>query len=47
MAMRSGRGRGGRAAPYESYNNDEDDGCSVYVGNLPWDATWKELKDHM
>lgn len=22
-------------------------GCSVYVGNLSWDVTWKELKDAM
>ena len=51
MAMRNGRGRGAsRAAPYErpSYGGGgQDDDCCVYVGNLPWDVTWKELKDHM
>ena len=23
------------------------DECTVFVGNLPWDVTWKELKEHM
>ena len=46
MAFRN-KGRGGaRAAPYEASGGGDDD-TSVYVGNLPWDVTWKELKDHM
>lgn len=44
MAFRNSRGRGARSEPYAS---EEADGCSVYVGNLSWDTTWKELKDHM
>lgn len=52
---RGGRGgRGGRHArrhvPYR--NNDDGGGNSdrsrrVYVGNLSWDVTWRELKDYM
>ena len=47
MAFRNSRGRGPRSNPYDSYGADDDDGCAVYVGNLPYDVTWKELKDHM
>jgi hypothetical protein len=55
MAMR-GRGRAGssRPSPYGGGGygggyggGGDDDGCAVYVGNLPYDVTWKELKDHM
>ena len=43
MAFRNkGRGRGARSAPYESYEGGED--TAVYVGNLPWDCDWKQLK---
>jgi len=55
---RGGRGgRGGRHArrhvPYRSHNNNNNDGDNsdrtrrVYVGNLSWDVTWRELKDYM
>lgn len=45
MAFRNSRGRGARSAPYASY--EEDEGTAVYVGNLPWDCDWKQLKDFM
>jgi len=44
MAIRNSRGRGARSAPYESAR-DDDDGLVVYVGNLPFDVDWKQLKD--
>jgi len=55
---RGGRGgRGGRHArrhvPYRNSHRDDNDGTSsdrsrrVYVGNLSWDVTWRELKDYM
>ena len=55
MAMRGGRERGSsRPSPYGgggygggNGGGGDDDGCAVYVGNLPYDVTWKELKDHM
>ena len=55
MAMRGGRERGSsRPSPYGGGGygggyggGGDDDGCAVYVGNLPYDVTWKELKDHM
>ena len=58
MAMRGGSGgreRGSsRPSPYGGGGygggyggGGDDDGCAVYVGNLPYDVTWKELKDHM
>jgi len=48
MAMRNSRGRGARAAPYErAGGGGGDDGATVYVGNLPWDCDWKQLKDYM
>jgi RNA recognition motif-containing protein len=28
-------------------NENTDPSCRVYVGNLSWNVTWKELKDHM
>lgn len=47
-----GGGRGGRRyAPYkttgESDDANEDMGRRVYVGNLSWDVSWQDLKDHM
>jgi len=53
---RSGRrntphGRGGRSghrAPLNlSPEEDENRSRRVYVGNLSWEATWQDLKDHM
>lgn len=52
---RGGGGGGGRRyAPYPRNNravyhqsDDSDPSCRVYVGNLAWEVTWKELKDHM
>ena len=46
-------GRGGRYAPYkgasrdDDYDDHENDGTKVFVGNLPWDIEWKDLKDVM
>lgn len=47
--------KGGK--PYRSYNrnnravyhqsDDSDPSCRVYVGNLAWEVTWMDLKDHM
>jgi len=51
-----GRGRGGRYArrhvPYRNRNSGDGGGDSdrsrrVYVGNLSWNVTWRELKDYM
>jgi len=28
-------------------NNDGDRTCRVYVGNLSWNVSWQDLKDHM
>ena len=45
--------RGGRYAPYkgaareEDYEDYDNDGTKVFVGNLPWDIEWKDLKDVM
>jgi len=54
---RGGRGgRGGRhARRHVPYRNNDDGGSGgnsdrsrrVYVGNLSWDVTWRELKDYM
>lgn len=51
---RRGGGSGRRYAPYPRNNravyhqsDDSDPSCRVYVGNLAWEVTWKELKDHM
>lgn len=51
------RSRGARRhTPYQQRNRavyhqrkeaDSDPSCRVYVGNLSWDVTWRELKDHM
>jgi RNA recognition motif-containing protein len=49
--FRSNRGgrrqypRNNRAVYHQS--DDSDPSCRVYVGNLSWEVTWKELKDHM
>jgi len=53
--QRGGGGGGGRRyTPYARnhravyHQSDESDpSCRVYVGNLAWEVTWKELKDHM
>lgn len=37
--------RNNRAVYHQSDNSDPS--CRVYVGNLAWEVTWKELKDHM
>mmetsp|Transcript_19868 Transcript_19868/g.25065 ORF Transcript_19868/g.25065 Transcript_19868/m.25065 type:complete len:501 (-) Transcript_19868:1552-3054(-) len=49
-----GGGGGRRYTPYTRNNravyhqsDDSDPSCRVYVGNLAWEVTWKELKDHM
>jgi len=50
-----GRGRGGRYArrhvPYRNSGDggggDSDRSRRVYVGNLSWNVTWRELKDYM
>ena len=51
---RTGGGSGRRYTPYPRNNravfhqsDDSDPSCRVYVGNLAWEVTWKELKDHM
>lgn len=48
------RSGGKRYTPYPRNNravyhqsDDSDPSCRVYVGNLAWEVTWKELKDHM
>mmetsp|Transcript_40063 Transcript_40063/g.105360 ORF Transcript_40063/g.105360 Transcript_40063/m.105360 type:complete len:180 (-) Transcript_40063:654-1193(-) len=46
MAMRTG-GRGSRPGPYDRPEPEEADATKVFVGNLSFDTTWKELKDHM
>jgi len=46
MALRRGRG-GGRPAPYSRPGDAEPDPCTVFVGNLPYEVAWTELKDHM
>lgn len=52
---RHNRGGGGRRHNSYARNNravyhqsdESDPSCRVYVGNLAWEVTWKELKDHM
>lgn len=46
------RGRNSRRhQPYHNNaanrNNDGDRTCRVYVGNLSWNVSWQDLKDHM
>lgn len=38
-----------RATPYSKASGDKlpEDGRQVYVSNLPWQAKWQDLKDHM
>lgn len=45
---RGGRGgRGGRHGGGRSYNDEPaSKGTQLYVGNLSYDTTWKELKEH-
>jgi len=50
----SGRGarrhtpHGRNRAVYHSTGGDTvDSSCRVYIGNLDWGVTWRELKDHM
>lgn len=37
--------RGIKAVYHQADNSDPS--CRVYVGNLSWNVTWKELKEHM
>jgi RNA recognition motif-containing protein len=37
--------RGNKAFYHQPDNSDPS--CRVYVGNLSWNVTWKELKEHM
>mmetsp|Transcript_22260 Transcript_22260/g.31330 ORF Transcript_22260/g.31330 Transcript_22260/m.31330 type:complete len:342 (-) Transcript_22260:693-1718(-) len=34
-------------AVFHQSNADSDPNCRVYVGNLSWEVTWRELKNHM
>lgn len=34
-------------APVDAKASDEDRSKRVYVGNLAWEVTWQDLKDHM
>lgn len=46
MAFRTGRGRG-RPGPYDGGGGtDYNDDATVFVGNLPFEITWQQLKDH-
>jgi RNA recognition motif-containing protein len=42
---RGRRGNRNRAVFHASDNSDPS--CRVYVGNLAWEVTWRDLKDHM
>jgi len=50
---RGGGGRGGRGGrpggdkPYSRGPRSSEPGARVYVGNLPWQTSWQDLKDHM
>lgn len=41
------RGGGGRNRAVFQSDDGSDRSRRVYVGNLSWDVTWRELKDHM
>ena len=43
---RSRRGPNRNRAVFHAADNS-DPACRVYVGNLAWEVTWRELKDHM
>ena len=45
---RGGGGRGGGGMAFQSSGVHGGGGAttSVYVGNLSWDVTWQDLKDH-
>eukprot|EP00555_Chaetoceros_dichaeta_P015713 CAMPEP_0198258294 /NCGR_PEP_ID=MMETSP1447-20131203/7762_1 /TAXON_ID=420782 /ORGANISM="Chaetoceros dichaeta, Strain CCMP1751" /LENGTH=174 /DNA_ID=CAMNT_0043945381 /DNA_START=80 /DNA_END=601 /DNA_ORIENTATION=+ len=36
-----------RAVYHSTADQTSDSSCRVYIGNLSWDVTWVELKDHM
>jgi len=42
---RTYRNRNNRAVYHQSDNSDPS--CRVYVGNLAWEVSWMDLKDHM
>ncbi len=51
---RNNNRKGNRYTPYQRnhravfhQSDDSDPSRRVYVGNLAWEVTWKELKDHM
>lgn len=49
-SFRRGGGRGGRRPsdkPYSRGPRSSEPGARVYVGNLPWQTSWQDLKDHM
>jgi len=41
------RGYNQNKAIYHQSNEHSDPSCRVYIGNLAWGVTWRELKDHM
>lgn len=41
------RGANQNKAVYHQSNENSDPSCRVYIGNLAWEVTWRELKDHM
>ena len=42
-----GGGRGARRETPYSREGESADACTVFVGNLPFEVTWRELKQHM
>jgi len=49
-SFRRGGGRGGRRSsdkPFPSRPRSSEPAARVYVGNLPWQTSWQDLKDHM
>uniref|UniRef100_A0A7S4IV91 RRM domain-containing protein n=1 Tax=Odontella aurita TaxID=265563 RepID=A0A7S4IV91_9STRA len=42
-----GGGYGARAVYHQQEHDGSDRTRRVYVGNLSWETTWRELKDHM
>merc|ERR1712137_429991 len=36
-----------RRSRSQSYSPRRREGCRVYVGNIAWETTWQDLKDHM
>jgi len=41
------RGYNQNKAVYHQSSENSDPSCRVYIGNLAWEVTWRELKDHM